>query len=142
MCRHQPRGKPLLEKKPSLLCGSVRASERRRGRPPDGPVSALVFRVNVLLPHPPKPLRRPCMEWGLAAEDAMRKLGLNEKRTRTKTVRRQLWAMRLLRQSTLKTVVSCGRVVVTPIGSASCSVSVCLSVYISVYSVAFKKNPH
>src|SRR3546814_2521757 len=89
MCRHQPRGKPLLEKKPSLLCGSVRASERRRGWPPDGPVSALVFRVNVLLPHPPKPRRRPCMVWGLAEEDAMRKLGLNEKRARTKTVRRQ-----------------------------------------------------
>src|SRR3546814_294716 len=112
MCRHQPRGKPLLEKKPSLLCGSVRASERRRGRPPDGPVSALVFRVKVLLPHPPKPRRRPCMVWGLAEEDAMRKLGLNEKRARTKTVRRQHWAKRLIRPSTLKTVVALGRVVV------------------------------
>src|SRR3546814_8457773 len=111
MCRHQPRGKPLLEKKPSLLCGSVRASERRRGRPPDGPVSALVFRVYVLLPHPPQPRRRPCMVWGLAGEDAMRKIGLNEKRARTKTVRRQHWAKRLIRPSTLKTVVALGRVV-------------------------------
>src|SRR3546814_18591467 len=87
MCRHQPRGKPLLEKKPSLLCGSVRASERRRGRPPDGPVSALVFRVNVLLPHPPKPRRRPCLGWGLAEEEALRKLGLNQKTWRTETGR-------------------------------------------------------
>src|SRR3546814_11920456 len=69
-------------------------------------------RVNVLLPHPPKPRRRPCMVWGLAEEDAMRKLGLNEKRARTKTVRRQHWAKRLIRPSTLKTVVALGRVVV------------------------------
>src|SRR3546814_1610927 len=112
MCRHQPRGKPLLEKKPSLLCGSVRASERRRGRPPDGPVSALVFRGNALLPHPPKPRRRPCLVWGLAEGDAMRKLGLHEKRARTKTVRRQPFAKRLIRTSTLQTVVALGRVVV------------------------------
>ena len=75
-------------------------------------MSALVFRVNVLLPHPPKPRRRPCMVWGLAEEDAMRKLGLNEKRARTKTVRRQHWAKPLIRPSTLKTVVALGRVVV------------------------------
>jgi hypothetical protein len=52
------------------------------------------------------------MVWGLAEEDAMRKLGLNEKRARTKTVRRQHWAKRLIRPSTLKTVVALGRVVV------------------------------
>src|SRR3546814_19273350 len=124
MCRHQPRGKPLLEKKPSLLCGSVRASERRRGRPPDGPVSALVFRVNVLLPHPPKPRRRPCMVWGLAEADAMRKLGLNAKRARTKTVRRQHWSKRLMRPSTLMTVVDLGRWVVHMINIATTIIKV------------------
>src|SRR3546814_18548402 len=119
MCRHQPRGKPLLEKKPSLLCGSVRASERRRGRPPDGPVSALVFRVYGLLPHPPKPRRRPCMVWGVAEEDAMRKLGLNEKRARKKTVRRQHWAKRLLRPARFKQVGALGRVGVSLTPSAT-----------------------
>lgn len=49
---------------------------------------------------------------GLAEEDAMRKLGLNEKRARTKTVRRQHWAQRLIRPSTLKTVLGLGRLVV------------------------------
>src|SRR3546814_12634180 len=101
MCRHQPRGKPLLEKKPSLLCGSVRASERRRGRPPDGPVSALVFRVTVLLPHPPKPRRRPCMGWGLAEGEALRKLCLKEKQARTKTRSRQQWTKGPSRRYTL-----------------------------------------
>src|SRR3546814_6164719 len=100
MCRHQPRGKPFLEKKPSLLCGSVRASERRRGRPPGGPVSALVFRVNVLLPPPPKPRRRTCVVWGLAEEEALGKLGLNGQRARTKTGRRKHMGKRLHRSPT------------------------------------------
>lgn len=42
----------------------------------------------------------------------MRKLGLNKKRARVKTVRRQHWAKSLIRPSTLKTVVSIGRLVV------------------------------
>ncbi|WP_294073594.1 hypothetical protein [Sphingomonas sp.] len=41
----------------------------------------------------------------------MRKLGLNEKRARTKTVRWQHWAHRLVRPSTLKTMVALGRLV-------------------------------
>src|SRR3546814_15103780 len=110
MCRHQPRGKPRLGKKPSLLCGSVRASERRRGRPPDGPVSALVVRGNVLLPPPPKPRRRPCMVWGLAAEDAMRKLCLHEKRWTTKTGRRTHWAKRRTLSAPFTTDVDLGGV--------------------------------
>src|SRR3546814_15819569 len=103
MCRHQPRGKPLLEKKPSLLCGSVRASERRRGRPPDGLVFALVVRVYVLLPHPPKPRRRPCLVWGLAEEDASRQLGLNERLWRTKEGRLQHCGKRRVRPSNVTT---------------------------------------
>jgi hypothetical protein len=39
----------------------------------------------------------------------MRKLGLNEKRTRMKTVRRLHWAKRLIRPSTLKAVLAVGR---------------------------------
>ena len=42
----------------------------------------------------------------------MRKQGLNEKRTRMKTVRRQHWAKRLISPTTLKTVMALGRMVV------------------------------
>lgn len=42
----------------------------------------------------------------------MRKLGLNKKRARVKTVRRQHWAKSLIRPSTLKTVMGVGRLVV------------------------------
>lgn len=91
----------------------LRACERAALRAATGrPGVRLVFRVNVLLPHPPKPRRRPCIVQGLVEEDAMRKLGLNEKRARVKTVRRQHWAKRLISPFTLKTVMAVGRLAV------------------------------
>lgn len=52
------------------------------------------------------------MVQGLVEEDAMRKLGLNEKRARVKTVQRQHWAKRLVSPFTLKTVMAVGRLAV------------------------------
>lgn len=52
------------------------------------------------------------MVQGLVEEDAMRKLGLNEKRARVKTVRRQHWAKSLVSPFTLKTVMAVGQVAV------------------------------
>jgi hypothetical protein len=49
---------------------------------------------------------------GLVEEDAMRKLGLNKKRARVKTVRRQDWAKRLISPTTLKAVMALGRLAV------------------------------